>query len=410
MHTRTISALCHALAGYLCLTAGAFAGPMPDCSGRAGATEPQLQGGPSFTWTAGPAAQEALQAPPFSMAVWGDSLTSASHFVDAVLDAWGIPKNTVRSSFVQAGMKVPGLALPLRAWCASAGWKTAYAYKEKTGAGTFSKGLVSMSSDSPGDTLFLDFRGRVEAPGLAGLDILYGKRRPDSSLVLAVSVDGGQEEMISLSRTSATTLHIKPDAPMSTIRMRVVTGQVTVHGVEPLHAKAPAAVVDSLSIPGATLRGWSNAGEPHLRPGLGQFPDYRLILVQYGTNEGAGRFERQEYLAYLRANLGQLRRFYPQSRCILIGPPDRGVRGSAGPPGSLKYASIHRQIALAQQQVGKEFRCESWDWQAAMGGMGAAARWAAMREPQMQQDLTHLSAKGYGVSGRMFAEAFPLKK
>jgi len=408
MQIKTIAALRLFLLGCLCLSKTiAAAAPVPACTGRVAAIEPQREGGTAFSWTIDPPPQDARQEAPFSMAIWGDSLTSARDFVDAVLETWGIPKNTVAPSFIQAGMKVPGLRLPLRAYCASAGWTTAYAYKEKAGV-TFSQGMVSMSSETPGDTLFLDFQSG--AARLAGVNIQYDKRRPDSSLVLAVSVDGGQEQIISLSRTPATALQITPKTPMATLRLRVVAGQVTVHGFAPLRAQAPAAVVDSFSVPGATLRGWSNVSERHAPPHRGPAPDYRLILVQYGTNEGAGRFERQEYLAYLRANLGQLRRFHPQSRCILIGPPDRGVRGSAGPPGSLKYAAVHRQIALAQQQVGKEFRCDFWDWQAAMGGPGAAARWAALREPQMQQDLTHLTAKGYGVSGRMFAEAFPLKK
>ena len=44
-----------------------------------------------------------------------------------------------------------------------------------------------------------------------------------------------------------------------------------------------------------------------------------------------------------------------------------------------------------------------------MGRPGAAKRWAGMTPPQMQSDLTHLTAKGYVASGRMFAEEFPLK-
>ena len=366
----------------------------------------QSRGGASFAWTTQAAAQDSPAA--FSMAVWGDSLTSASHFIDPVLQAYGIGKNDARPSFIQAAMKVPGLHLPLKAHCASKGWKLAYAYKEKNGAAGFSRGLVSMRSDTPGDTLFLDFRSPSAATRLKGVTVLYDKHRPDSSLVLAVSVDGGQEDYISLRESTGTSLHIKPDAPMSTLKLRLVSGQVTLHGFEPRYHDAPGAIVDALSLPGATLRGWSNAGERYFPKGQG--PDYRLILVQYGTNEGAGRFQRAEYLAYLRNNLARLRSFYPQARCILVGPPDRGVVGSVGPPASLKYAAIHAQIALAQRQVGSEYRCEFWDWQAAMGGPGAAARWAGMQPPLMQRDLTHLSAKGYEASGRMFAKAFPLKQ
>lgn len=402
------SRLCFLLLGIVLSSAQAAATAV-ECTRAGMGGAPLRHGGASFTWTPGPAAQDAAPDAPFSMALWGDSLTSATHFIDAVLKAWGIPRQAVVPSFVQAGMKVAGLSLPLRTHCASNGWKLAYAHKEGRSQGGFSRGFVSMSSDTPGDTLFLDFRSPAASTRLQGLTIVYDKARPDGSLMLAVSVDGGQEEMISLSRTPGATLHIKPDAPMATLRIRLVSGQITLHGFEPLYQEAPEAIVDALSVPGATLRSWSRASERYFAAAR-QVPDYRLVLIQYGTNEGAARFDRQAYLAYLRSNLERMRSFYPRSRCILIGPPDRGAAGSAGAPGSLKYSRIHQQIALAQRQVGGEYRCEFWDWQAAMGGAGAALRWSAMSPPLMQQDLTHLTAKGYETSGRMFAQAFPYKQ
>jgi len=349
------------------------------------------------------------------MAVWGDSLTSAGHFLNGVLQGYGIEPKAVVPAFVQAGMQVRGLALPLKAHCASNGWTTRYAYKEKQGTPGFSQGLLSMHSDTSGAAVFLDFRAPMPGNRLQHLTILYEKRRPDASLLLAVSIDGAPEQMISLSQIDATALHLTPDGPMSTLRIRLVSGEVTLHGFEPIYRGAPAAaIVDVFSIPGATLRGWSNVSDGLIRagdrPGMpGRSPDYDLILIQSGTNEGAGRFDRSTYLADVRGSLARIRTFYPHSRCILIGPPDRGVVGATGPPASLRYVAIHREISLAQRQVASEHGCGFWDWQAAMGGSGAARRWAGMTPPQMQPDLTHLTAKGYVASGRMFAEAFPLK-
>ena len=379
-------------------------------------------GAPGFTWRVGPSSDPVSATSPspspspspFSMAVWGDSLTSAVHFLDGVLQGYGIERKDVLPAFIQAGLQVRGLALPLKDYCASTGWTTRYAYKEKPGTRAFSKGLLSMHSATPGAMVFLDFRAPRPGHRLNQLTILYEKREPDASLLLAVSIDGAPEQMISLSRTDAKALHLTPDGPMSTLRIRLVSGAVTLHGFEPGHQGMPAAVVDGLSIPGATLRGWSNtddrlinAGERRGMPA--RAPDYDLILIQSGTNEGAGRFDRTAYLADVRASLTRIRTFYPRSRCVLIGPPDRGVVGATGPPASLRYAVIHREIALAQRQVASEHDCGFWDWQAAMGGPGAAKRWAGMTPPQMQSDLTHLTAKGYVASGRMFAEEFPLK-
>ena len=287
----------------------------------------------------------------------------------------------------------------------------AYAHKEKRAQAGFSKGLLSLSSENPGDTIVLDFRFPLPSTRVRQLTLLYEKPTPDSSLMLGVSVDKGDENFISLSRTSGSALRIRPDTPMAAIRIRLVSGRITVHGFVPLYQQPPAAIVDTFSVPGGLLRGWSNTSERLFPAPSEGAPGYSLILVQYGTNEGADPgFSDESYVSYLRANLSRLRKFYPRSRCILIGPPDRGVVGSIGPPGALKYSIIHHQIALAQKQVGREHRCEFWDWQAAMGGAGSADRWNKMNPPQMQQDLTHLTTKGYQVSGRMFAADLLLNK
>ncbi len=385
----------------------------PDCGWHGAALRPVLRADAGFTWHtgAGLAPSPALPPPsapqpaPLRIALWGDSLTSAPDFMDAALDAAGIPGAAVQPSFIGAGVLVPGLRLPLKSACASGGWQTGYAHKENPGKGRqpswYGKSFVSMRSNTPGDSILLDFRSPSTAARAKSLAIVFEKARPDGSLLLGVAVDGGAEQLVPLSRSSATRLQIVPDAPMAAIRIRLVSGQVTLHGFAPEYAQAPRVVLDSFSVPGGMLRSWAYADENL----FGTPDDYGLVLVQYGTNEGAApRFSRGDYLAYLRSNLGRMRKLYPHARCMLVGPPDRGVPGAAG-AAALRYASVHRQIAAAQKQAGAELGCSFWDWQAAMGGPGAAARWAGMQPPQMQKDQTHLTAKGYGLSGRLFGEA-----
>jgi len=376
-----------------------------DCGWNTPALRPLLRPGASFAWQAGaPPAPTAAPAP-LRIALWGDSLTSSRDFIDAALDAAGIAPSAVQPSFIQAGVQVAGLRLPLKSACASAGWQTGYAHKENPRRGAqpawYGKGLVSMRSATPGDSILLDLRAPASAARVKQLDIVFEKARPDGSLLLGVAVDGGEERLVRLSGSSATSLRIVPDQPMAALRLRLVSGQLTVHGFEPVYQEAPRVVLDTFSVPGGMLRSWSYADE-HL---FGAGGDYGLVLVQYGTNEGAApRFVRADYLAYLRSNLGRMRKLYPHARCMLVGPPDRGVPGAAG-AAALKYAQVHSQIAAAQRQVGQEQGCDFWDWQAAMGGPGAAARWAGMQPPQMQKDLTHLTAKGYQLSGRLFGQA-----
>ena len=242
-----------------------------------------------------------------------------------------------------------------------------------------------MRSHTPGDTLAFDFRAPLASTRVRRLTMFYEKEQADSSLLLGIAVDNGDETLISLSGRAGRALYLQPAVPMATVRVRLVAGALTVHGFAPHYAVAPRLIVDALSVPGGRLRGWSNvAAAPLPRPD-GAF-DYRVILVQYGTNEGAASdFSPDAYRAYLRTHLGRLRALYPRARCILIGPPDRGVVGSAGAAAALHYSTVHGQIASAQAQAARAQHCQFWDWQAAMGGAGSAARWAALQPPWMQQ-------------------------
>jgi hypothetical protein len=352
-----------------------------------------------FKWTTEAPGPSARAPAPVRIGLWGDSLTSAPDFIDAALAADGVPKSSVLPSFIQAGIKVPGLSLPVRASCASAGWQVGYAHKDKHRE-AYSKGFLSMRSETAGDTVYVDFRAPLASTRVQALTVLYEKARPDGSLLLGVTIDGGVEQLISLSRVASTSLHITPGVPMATFRLRVVSGQVTLHGFAPRYQDAAPVVLDTMSVPGGLLRAWSNAADRFFSAPASAVPDYNVILVEYGTNEGASLdFDSTTYRGYLRSNLGRLRAFYPHARCILIGPPDRGSR-----------ASVHQQIAQAQQQIGQEFHCGFWNWQAAMGGPGAAQRWLRMAPAQMQPDLTHLTSTGYRASGRMFGTAFSLNQ
>lgn len=352
----------------------------------------------SFTWTTQPEVQAAPAQPTYKIAIWGDSLTSARNFIDAALKTSGIENTT--PSYIQAGIRVPGLNLPLKHACATAGWKTGYAYKEKGNTPAFSEGMLSMESSTPGDVIQLALRDRVTQ-----LDIQYEKSAPDGSLLLGVAVDGGPEQLIPLSRTDAGMLRIMPEAPMSAVVLRLVSGQIRIHGFRPRYEHAERVVLDTFSVPGAQMRGWNFVDE-HLTQSA---TDYDLILVQYGTNEGASpSFDAAAYAASLRTNLARLRHFQPRARCILIGPPDRGVAAGPGVPPQ-KFSVVHRQIAVAQRQVGTAFGCGFWDWQGETGGPGTAVRWMRSTPPLMQPDLTHMTARGYELSGRLFGRSFPFK-
>lgn len=240
---------------------------------------------------------------------------------------------------------------------------------------------------------------------MQALTIVYDKPAPDSSLLLGIAINDGQEKLVRLGDAAGPLLQLRPDRPMATMRLRLVSGTITLHGFAPVYEEAGDVVLDTLSVPGGSLRSWAHADPALWSGGDG----YQLILIQYGTNEGADPgFSAAGYRQYLQTHLQRLRSLYPRNRCVLIGPPDRGVVGVSSGPAALKYAAIHQQIALAQKEIGRQHRCAFWDWQAAMGGPGSAAAWARMNPPQMQADLTHLTASGYRISGRLLGDFLKL--
>jgi hypothetical protein len=85
-----------------------------------------------------------------------------------------------------------------------------------------------------------------------------------------------------------------------------------------------------------------------------------------------------------------------------IGPPGHGVviGGTADP---MKYSTIYRQIAMAQQIVDTAYRYAFRDWQGETGRAGTAVRLARAAPLLAQPELTHVTAQRCEASGRAFA-------
>ena len=246
----------------------------------------------------------------------------------------------------------------------------------------------------------------------------YSRDRSDRTLVLGISVDDGPERVVVPFGNPADPANAaRPGRPlrlqalpaMSTVRIRLIAGQVNLEGFAPVYESAPAAVVDVFSVPGATASGWRAVDTQRLKDQAPQA--YDLVLFQYGTNEAMGdAFDPDTYARELRQNLAAFVKLNPRARCILIGPPDRGVVAApASKAPTPRLALVHKEIGDIQQRVGREQGCAFWNWQAAMGGIGSAPRWLARDPAMMQPDLVHLSTKGYELSGQMFGRAFPMR-
>lgn len=330
--------------------------------------------------------------------LWGDSHTASGHFVDALLAAWGFGDARALPALIAPALSIPGLRLPLRDQCLSPGWKLQTAYRALANQGGFTASLMHLSASTPGEALWLDF-GEVAAPHrLQAVTLRFDKLDPRRVLVLGVSVNHATEVLVSLSDPARHTLQLRPPAgALTSVRLRLVSGQITLHALDLSYQNPPKVLVDVFSVPGAQASGWN-------QPGIRALPGarYDLVIFQYGTNDAIGTpFDTEGYLQSLRQSLARFRAVVGNTRCVLIGPPDRVSQ----PPVMPTYGLRHLVISRIQESVGREFKCQFWNWQAAMGGN--IQRWASANPPLAQADWTHLTGSGYAQSARLFAAAFP---
>ena len=361
-----------------------------------------------------------LQPPadrPLSIAFWGDSHFAAAFFSEELGRLSGYSKQEIHPSFIPAGIGRGGVRLPIRKHCMG-GWSYKFAYTRQTEAANYAAGLSQLKSSGDNTYLWVDFRQQADTPALRRLDILFAPTIDNAApATISIKVDDGEEKQIVLNQTDGL-LRIQPDVAMSVIRLKVVEGSVTFEGFRPQYLNTTKLVMDTLAIPGSTIRGWANADPDYLTKRLGD-TQYDVIILEYGTNEGNQRpFDPQAYASDLNAALGNLRRVFPSAKCLLVGPTDRGVmvrhnkktskrqKKAARPlpkADLLHFARIHRQISEIQRSTGAEYNCGFWNWQDAMGGPGGSYRWLYSTPRLMAKDLIHLSVPGYQQSARTFA-------
>ena len=353
---------------------------------------------------------------PLSIAFWGDSHFAAAFFSEELGRLSGFSKHEIHPAFIPAGIGRGGVRLPIRKHCVG-GWSYKFAYTRQTDTPNYAPGLSQLRSGQDA-YLWVDFRQQPGAPALRQLDILFSPPVDNAPpATLALKVDDGEEKLIVLNQPDGV-LRIVPEEAMSVIRLKVIEGNVTFEGFRPQYLGTTKFVMDTLAIPGSTVRGWANADPDYLGKRLGDI-QYDVVVLEYGTNEGNQRpFDPQAYATDLRTALGNLRHVFPSAKCLLVGPTDRGVmvrhkktskhqkRSTRPAPKAdlLHFARIHRQISEIQRSIGEEYNCGFWNWQDAMGGPGGAYRWLYSNPRLMAKDLIHLSVPGYQQSARTFAE------
>jgi lysophospholipase L1-like esterase len=342
--------------------------------------------------------------------IWGDSHIAAGFITDELTKAGESRGFTVDTRVIPASAGRPGVRLPLRRVCKSDGWRFQPGYTAAAPA-PLGVSLANLRSSGTGDYLWFDLRHRA-GRAIRAMKIQYLPSR--TRAVIGVRVDDGAEVRVELepSRDRAVapdSVDVRATASISTLKLRVLQGEVVLQAFTLEHVEPPALTIDVFGIPSATIKAWANADIAYLTASL-DAGRYDAIVLQFGTNEGAvSRFESPEYAATLISSLRSFRRVFPDAACLLVGPTDRGVlvpqeRRTRGTD-LLRYSRIHQQIARIQSDVGAKFGCAMWDWQRYMGGPGSIYRWARETPPLAAPDLIHLTPSGYRRTAAALAQS-----
>jgi hypothetical protein len=367
---------------------------------------------------------------PLNIGLWGDSHAAANFFAEELFKSVNLSKDKVLPLFIPPTLARGGVRLPLRKQCQGQGWKYDLAYVGGQEGVRFSRGMARLNSTVNDSYQWIDFRTQGQQPNLRGLDILYSANATPTTL--GITIDQLPEQLVALKLNERGAIQIQAQGGLiSTLKLRLVTGSVSLEGFVPAYAEAARLYFDTLAIPGATMRSWRLI-DPEYFKALGHQTPYDVVLLQYGTNEGNQKpFDPIRYENDLTASLQNLRRIYPNAVCVLLGPTDRGTliarSGKSQPRAStqtdqtqvastapmivkelLAYSRIHEQLSRIQQSVGSKYDCGFWDWQRAMGGPGGSYAWLKQNPPLMARDLIHLTVAGYQASARLFSQEMRL--
>lgn len=167
-------------------------------------------------------------------------------------------------------------------------------------------------------------------------------------------------------------------------------GELRIFGVR-LDDKAFGMTFDSFGINGAKSMTPLASNEAHQIEELAHIAP-SLVITAYGTNEtGDSTTSPDEHGAAIRTFVARVQKASPGASCLVLGPPDRGVRNGQGIGTMSKLADI----IAAQRKAADEAGCAFFDQFSAMGGAGSIGKWSSESPPRARRDLVHLTRAGY---------------
>lgn len=412
------------------------AGDAPTLNRRDGSVELGLKRPPGQPWRIG---------------IWGDSHTAAAFWSDAlsrqIAPELGVAAAQLYpANFLRAGVRHPSL----KRVCLEGAWRHESAHAQNLAQNMPGPGLVSMHTQEQGSVLEVDVRAAGQTTVPQAWRWLLQNQDVGQPLQVAFSADGGPEQVLLLPASDqAVVVQLQSTQALSRLRLRLVSGHLRLQGLVASSLESLVAEplrMDVFGYPGATLAGWQMVDMDRFLSWKQAWWDYDLVVLAYGTNEGNARpFHAGAYRQMLAQALTNLRRAFPSSACLLVGPGDRGVllrrsqkramatakqrnasakaltqkqqaakktakqTSPAKAPAIseaqlLAFSHVHAQINRIQKELGEAHGCVAWSAQEAMGGPGSAYRWGLQKPPLMARDLIHFTAAGYQELAKRLAK------
>jgi lysophospholipase L1-like esterase len=223
---------------------------------------------------------------------------------------------------------------------------------------------------------------------------------------IRVSVNKEQVETVT---TASETTHSgffdvrAPSPGRNNFEISASNGPVILFGAA-LENDGPGVVYDSLGVNGAYGGLLATAmDEQHWSEQL-RHRNPALVILNYGTNESqyGGEDQIKRYEEQLREVVRRVRQALPDVSILIVAPIDRGQMAAGG---KVITKPAIRAIVEMQQRVAAKTGCAFFNTYEAMGGEGTMARWHEAKKPLVRTDLTHPTAEGAEIVGRLISNA-----
>ena len=344
------------------------------------------------------------------------SITRITHYGDSPITNDGITGTVRRLMQTRFGDAGHGFILVDRPWAwyghdaitftPSGGWEADALMNPKIRDGGFGLGGVSFRATGPGKyTRFGPATQGETGKNFSRMDVYYLQQPGGGQF--SVDVNDGDAQIVSTGSNTARSgfFEVKAtQAGANSFDIKTVGGgEVRLFGAV-LENDGPGVVYDSLGVNGAYAGLLvSSMNQAHWIEQL-QHRKPNLVVINYGTNESqyATPEQLERYDKDLREVVRRVREALPGIAILIISPMDRG---QMAPGGKIITKPSIPMIVDLQRRVALETGCAFFNTYAAMGGDGTMAKWAALPKRLVRSDLTHPTAEGAEIVGRLIYEA-----